>query len=75
MADSTGMWFDSQGNRYPLTYQIVGDTLDVRWTMANGRRARSRYLKTAAGLEERSVLQAADGSERVFLEYAYVRDR
>lgn len=70
--DSTGTWMDSRGARYTLTHRITGDTLDVRWTMENGTRARSTYVRRADGrLTERSVMTGASGAESVFLEYDY----
>jgi hypothetical protein len=70
--DSSGVWMDSRGARYTIAYRINGDTLDVGWTMGNGMRARSVYVRRLDGrLSERSVTISSSGAETVFLEYDF----
>ena len=72
VGDTTGVWFDSQGSQYQLHYRMTTDTLIATWTMPNGTRARSQYVRTGNTMHERTGYVGSDGQVRTpFLEFTY----
>jgi hypothetical protein len=73
-ADSTGHWIDSQGTYYSLVHAMVGDTLRVRFTLANGAAAESAYWRAPDGaLVERTRSRRPTGEWVDFLSYRFSR--